>query len=206
MSSPLSGARCVRVEPGEAWIRLEPEQALTLPYSEIFALALALEPLHTATYAGPGRPWPKSVAGPIAAVLAAEMGGDPSDALMGGWPRDRALAFARGWVEHRGYRDADGFLLPPRLSPDPDGLYPPSPWWRDDAEREGGSRALGRAFEEWTYAQSRFRHDRAPAPPGPRPAITLVVAALRPGCFAHLRSGMIWDSYVFDDDAPRHFP
>lgn len=192
MSSPLSAARVLSNDGATAHVRLEPQQALTLPYSDAFALALAYEPLASIVYDRPGRRWPRAITGPLQAAVRGELGGSDrtvNDAFMGACDRDTLLAIARRYVTCVGYRDPVGALVPVGVAPDRAGRFvlrsPPTP--------SAVTRALIRGFDQhWV------------TPVGPAPAVTIILAATDPRWLSHLAPGMLWDSYVFDDDAPMY--
>ena len=189
MSSPLSSARVLSVEGCTALIRIEPQQALTLPYGDGFALMIAHEPLVTIVYERPGQPWRRPIGGELAAAVRAELGGSDravSDALTGGADRAVVAAAARRYVRHGGYRDPVGALVP-TVAPEASG------WFVEPAvpRPPAAGRAVIAAFDAYWEAKI-----------GPAPAITIGVHATAPRWLAHLVPGMLWDSYVFDDDAP----
>ncbi|MBK9034897.1 MAG: hypothetical protein IPL61_27145 [Myxococcales bacterium] len=192
MSSPLSAARVLSVDGATAHIRLEPQQALTLPYSDAFALALAYEPLASIVYYQPGRPWPHAITGPLQAAVRGELGGTDrtvNDAFTGGCDRDALLTIARRYVTCVGYRDPVGALVPVDVQPDRAGQFVP----RSPPTAAAVTRAVVRAFDQhWI------------TPVGPAPAVTIILAATDPRWLRHLVPDMRWDSYVFDDDAPMY--
>jgi hypothetical protein len=190
MSSPLSAARVLRVDGATAQIQIAPQQALTLPYSDGFALALAYEPIDGIVYDRPGHVWPRPITGPLAAAVIGELGGSKrsvNDAFTGDLAPDALNAVARRYVTLVGYRDPHGPLVPPSVQPAADGIFrlasPPTP--------VAVTRALVGAFDQYWVTET-----------GPVPTVTIVLAATDPRWFVHLVPGMLWDSYVFDDDAP----
>lgn len=215
MSSPLAGATCVRISDGTVWIRIDSEQRAVFPFSDVFALLLVHEPFYIDPTEATGATWPEPVSGPLDTELRALISqslassSDPAAhakrqllekyeveaiiAMEGGdKPYLPASTIARRFVRAVGYRDIVGFPVPAGLSLDDNGTYLPRQWWTDDEERCLHLEELSRAYEA--------AHAR-----GESLSATLVVQATDERWIQHLRAGMQWDSYVFDDAAQR-FP
>jgi hypothetical protein len=191
---------CVRVEDRTCWLRIEPEQALTLPYSGAFALALLVEAVTNIVYERSGVPWKRPIQGPLVEALEREVDGDINqalEALCEGIPHADAAALAARYVTCRGYRDVVGFTVPHAMQAT-DGIHTGARWWSSEAERLAARRRISSELEAWQAARSDHVHRKKPAP-AVRPAVTIVIEATQQEWVTHMAPGMLWDSYVFDD-------
>lgn len=206
MSSPLSAMTCRRVDGRTCWIRIEPQQALTLPYSDSFALATLLEVYGGLVQLGSRMLWDRDISGPLAPALEAATGLKPVDfmCLLCDSPGELEALVAR-YVSFRGYRDVAGFTVPAAFRPDADGLFVATRWWASDDERDDAQSRLSAELDAWYAQDYAHRYEGGPPATLTEPAITMVIEATRPEWLAHMRPGMGWDGYAFDDVAPR-FP
>ena len=203
MSSPLSAMSCLRVERRTCWIRIEPMQALTLPYSDAFALATLLEVFGGLVRLGSRMLWEWDIVGPLAPALEAETGLKRTEfcSALCDSPGSMEALVAR-YVSFRGYRDVAGFTVPAALQPDASGLYVANRWWASDDERHTAHARLSEELEAWYAQHYAHAEEGGPPPTLTQPAITMVLEATRPEWLAHMRPGMEWDGYEFDDKAP----
>jgi hypothetical protein len=194
---------CVRVEDRTCWIRIEPLQALTLPYSDTFALATLLEPFGGLVNLGARVLWERDIAGPLRPAIEADSGGHYVDAMLRLCDEPRGMAaFAARYVSFRGYRDVAGFTLPAALRPNADGLYVATPWWKDEPERNAAHALLSEELSAWYTQDYAHEEEGGPPPTLTQPQATMVMEVTRPEWLGHLRAGMAWDGYAFDDQAP----
>src|SRR5262245_40340589 len=153
MSSPLSGMTCLRVQNGSCWIRVEPMQALTLPYSDTFALATLLEPFAQMVRLGAEVYFSGQISGPLGAEIEEDTGLGRADAMLRLCEQPAALAaLAARYVSFRGYRDVEGFTVPVGLRPDAAGFYVATRWWQSEQERGDAHRLVSEELDAW-YAQ-----------------------------------------------------
>jgi hypothetical protein len=203
MSSPLSGMTCLRVEDRTCWIRIEPDQALTLPYSDTFALATLLEVFVGLVNFGAQTLWERDINGPLRGAIEAETGLPYKDTISRLCDDPRATApLAARYVSFRGYRDVTGFTVPVALHPDASGLYVATRWWTDERERQEAHGLVSAELAAWAEQDYAHRQEGGPPPSLTQPAATMVIEATSPDWLAHLRPGMVWDGYCFADEAP----
>jgi hypothetical protein len=203
MSSPLSAMTCLRVDGRTCWIRIEPMQALTLPYSDAFALETLLEVYGGVVRLGEQMLWSWDIVGPLAPALEGETGLSRLEVMSALADNPGAMeALVARYVSFRGYRDVAGFTVPAAFRPDADGLYVPKHWWTTDRERDEAHALLSEELEAWYVQHYAHEEEGGPPPTLTEPAITMVIEATRPEWLAHMRPGMGWDGYSFDSAAP----
>ena len=204
MSSALSLMNCLRVDDRTCWLRIEPLQALTLPYSEAFALATLLEVYGGNVRLGGQVLWARDIAGPLKAAVEADAGRPYVDVMTEQlWSKAAAAApLVARYVASSGYRDIAGFTVPAGLRPNAAGLYAGQRWWTSEAERNAARGRVSEELEAWSYQSYAHEEEGGPPPNLTRPVATLVIEATRPEWLQHMRPGMTWAGYSFDDDAP----
>jgi hypothetical protein len=203
MSSPLSELTCLRTDGRTCWIRIEPLQALSLPYSDAFALATLLEVFGGIVHFRSQVLWEGDIGGPLSGAIETDTGLSRVDAMLSLCDGTRGVrAIASRYVSLLGYRDVAGFTVPPGLRPNADGLYAATHWWRDDRERQDAHRAVSEELSAWYTQYYDHEEEGAPPPTLTRPTVTMVMEAARPEWLAHMRAGMSWAGYCYDDDAP----
>jgi hypothetical protein len=194
---------CLRSEDRTCWIRIEPYQALTLPYSDTFVLATLLEVFGGLVTLGSRMLWARDIEGPLKASIEAETGVPYVEALSRLCDDPRATAeLAARYVSFRGYRDVAGFTIPAALRPNAEGLYVAQQWWRDERELKEARALVSAELSTWYDQHYQHTEEGGPPPSVTRPIATLVMETTRPEWLAHLRPGMDWAAYCFDDQGP----
>lgn len=159
--------------------------------SRLFALALIHEPLLLGAYRSPGVVWRPPPAGPLASRFTAdEIAAWAASGVPGTEEARLSLIHDVGYAAFRN-------LPRPGAGADDDGLY-------RVGLPAGHPRAkeAARAFADATRPLYESAHR---LPLGRMPGALLRIAVDDPRWLSHLSPGMIWDSYVFDEEATALF-
>lgn len=197
MSSPLHSAVCTRREGLIVEIELASTTGIGphFPASEFFAFSLLFEAATGDIYSKPGVRWRSRPAPPLAAATSYD---ELDEFANANDPRKDAIA--RRYVARAAYA-ATKHWTPQLWTPSPRGFVDPgsprmSPAWKSAHD------ALSRVYDAAYAAATRGRGLDEAARDASRPRATLRIELTDPAHGAHLEPGMLWDVYVYDDEAP----
>lgn len=186
VSSPVHTATCVARDLRSVDIEIGPTTATDahFPVSDFFGLALLFEAADSIIYRTPGVPWPDRPRAPITKAITFD---EIVDLAAIGKPNAAKAATTAKFVSRAAYVSTRNFT-PTLWTRKANGSYRNPKTHDDDQEREAG-RLLQRAYKAVHFDEARAPH------------ATLRIDVAQPAWCSHLRVGMMWDVYAFDDAA-----